>query len=139
MIGNGNPEIYNNPNDFYFQSRPGDNQGGMYNNYTNPMNQNYPQNPDSNNFNSNMDNIVRSTLKSRGIVLKNDHNQSNLNNSPNMSYNRNQTAERKRALLNNIQQQMSLTNNSKLQELEKRKKEDEKYTNEMERGYPFGR
>jgi hypothetical protein len=106
----------------------------QYNNM-NSYNNNNNNNNNGNNFNQTMDNIVKNNLKERGIHLKNDLNTSNYNNSPIRA----QTAEKKKILLDNIQLQMNLTKNTKLQELERKKKEDEKYLQDISNRYPFGR
>jgi hypothetical protein len=123
-------------------------QGQMYNhntgfNYQNTFPQQEINNPPNQmNFNQNMDHIVRNTLISRGM-LNTDHKQSN-SFSP-VHYNQKfengavDDKERKKMLLNNIQQQIVLTKNSKQMELERKRKEDEKYLNDMLNFYPFGR
>lgn len=50
-----------------------------------------------------------------------------------------QDAERHRMLLQNIQSQMNLNKPTKLQELQKRKEEDQKYIQDMQNCFPFGR
>jgi hypothetical protein len=86
-------------------------------------------------FNNNMNHLVRSTHKDRGVVMKENGGATPYNN----NFQNNQNVERKKQLLSNIQQQMTLSKSSKLQELERKRKEDEKYLNEMNNFYPFGR
>jgi hypothetical protein len=110
------------------------------------FNKNNLSSVNNNNFNQNMNNIVKSTLKSRGVIFtqdderQNPHNQnipvSSYRNNDNNNY---EVTERKKMLLNNIQQQISLTKNSKLLELEKKKLEEDKYVKDMQQFYPFGR
>jgi hypothetical protein len=104
------------------------------------------------NFNQNMNELVRSNLKSRGINLV-DYQNMNSNQQAFHDYNRaqgenysfgysstnNESNERKRMLLNNIQQQMLLNRNTKINELERKRREDEKYLRDIESSYPFGK
>lgn len=128
--GNGNypPNFSFNPNfnnNYNNSNGNNNNNGQFFSEISPPFNVN-------NDFNSSMNNIVRNNLKSRGISFRNDNIHNSSNNSPLVS-------DRKKLLLNSIQQQMGLTKNTKLQELERKRKEDEKYVLEMGTRYPFGR
>ena len=85
---------------------------------------------DVNNINQGLNNIVRKDLKSRGIV--------NLNSSP-FQQNRAREVERKAEILQNIKQQINLDKKNKMDELENKKIEDDKYLYAMENSYPFGK
>jgi hypothetical protein len=139
MFDNGINNMYNRPiSNFGEQSRNNQNINGYNNQYYNNNNNQYNNNnmnSNGNNFNQTMDNIVKNNLKERGIHLKSDLNTSNYNISPIRA----QTAEKKKILLDSIQLQMNLTKNTKLQELERKKKEDEKYLQDISNRYPFGR
>lgn len=99
-----------------------------------PMNynNNYPPQPSErnpNSINQDLNNLVRSELQSRGISMARS--------SP--KYIREQEQEKKKMLLENIQNQMNLTKNTKIQELMRKRKEDEQYLKDMEKTFPFGR
>jgi hypothetical protein len=98
-----------------------------FNNFNNNLN-------NTEDFNRNMNNIVKSNLQSRGISFKNNNHDRSMTKSP---YRHDK--DKKKLLLNSIQQQIGMTKNSKFLELEKRRKEDEKYLTEMSSSYPFGR
>ena len=108
---NSNNNINNNNQNNQSQNNEFKNNGE---NSYNPRNYN-----DLNNINQGLNNIVRSDLKSRGLV-----------NSNNSSFHQNHTrgeVERKGAILENIKQQISLDNKHKRDELDKKKREDDKY------------
>ncbi len=126
----------NNNNNISMQNNINNMQPLAYNNnFNNQMYNPIPFHPTYDNFNQNMNNIVKEKLLSRGVVMS--KNQSPINNK-NFDINVNDT-ERKKMLLNNIQQQINMTKNSKMIELEKKRKEDEKYLNDIQNFYPFGR
>ena len=102
------------------------------NNNFNTLNNNYNNNnyQNSNDINSGMNEYVRQELKSRGVNL-------GRGNSPRSI--KFAEMEKKKTLLNNIQNQINLTKSTKLEELKKRQEEDAKYLKDMVICYPFGR
>jgi hypothetical protein len=130
--GNHQPPMMNIPqmnNPYYQMSNP------QFNNSTPNQYNPYHHEPIPSDVNRSMNKLVKSAHKDRGIIVK--------DNGATTPYGNNNFNEehqqRKLQLLNNIQQQLSLTKSNKLLELEKRKKEDEKYLNDMNNFYPFGR
>ena len=106
--------------------------GSQFNNEQNPYQQpqNFQNMSNPGNINQNLNEIVRNQLMSRGITI-------GRNNSP--YYIKQQDQERKKVLLENIQTQMSLTKNTKLKELQRKRQEDEQYLKDMVNSFPFGR
>lgn len=86
---------------------------------------------DPNNINQSLNIAVRNDLKSRGLIhgtgspFDKEHDRSE--------------AERKNVILNNFKQQINLSKNNKMLELEKKRREDDRYLSELENNYPFGR
>jgi hypothetical protein len=116
--------------------------GGI--NYTDStMNQNYnpintmTDSSTNSDFNRGMNHLVKSAHKDRGVMVKENGLNTPYHNPTNNI--KGDNTERKKQLLNNIQQQMTLSRSSRLQELEKKRLEDEKYMSEMNNYYPFGR
>ena len=81
-------------------------------------------------INQGLNNYVRENLQSRGLHV------GRISSPRSIKMNE---RERKKYLLNNIQNQINLTKMTKLEELKKRKEEDEKYLKDMIVNYPFGR
>ena len=96
------------------------------------VNNKQPVYHDPNNINQSLNHIVRNDLKSRGMIQGN-------NSTPFHREHAKSEQERKMAILNNIKQQINLSQNNKIQELERKRKEDDKYLYAMENNYPFGR
>ena len=87
-------------------------------------------NKQSGNINLDLNEYVRNKLLSRGITIARS--------SP-YYIKQQQEQERKKTLLENIQNQMNLSKNSKLKELQKKRIEDQKYLKDMINSFPFGR
>ena len=142
---NFNNSNYNNQNNYnnnnnYNDNYPYDyNNQNNYNNYNNTNSQDQFPNYNKSNFfiNGDMNNYFRSLLKSRGIGLS----RGNLLNKGNDKFEdlRQREQDRKKILMNNILNQISLSNTSKLEELERQKKEDQQYLKDMINSFPFGR
>ena len=109
-----------------FSSTPTQNQN---NNNSNDSNNNNNSNNNCD-INLDMNQYVRQELKSRGVHYARG-------NSPRSI--KFEEIVKKRALLNNIQNQISLTKSTKLEELKKKREEDAKYLKDMVLCYPFGR
>ena len=87
-------------------------------------------NKQSGNINLDLNEYVRNKLLSRGITIARS--------SP-YYIKQQQEQERKKTLLENIQNQMNLSKNSKLKELQRKRIEDQKYLKDMINSFPFGR
>ena len=142
---NFNNSNYNNQNNYknnnnYNNNYPYDyNNQNNYNNYNNTNSKDQFPNYNKSNFfiNRDMNNYFRSLLKSRGIGLS----RGNLLNKGNDKFEdlRQKEQDRKKILMNNILNQISLSNSSKMEELERQKKEDQQYLKDMINSFPFGR
>ncbi|MCQ2820047.1 MAG: hypothetical protein MJ252_22500 [archaeon] len=80
--------------------------------------------------NQGIDQVVRNTLKSRGI------NFARMQTPEQVKVN---DREKKKELLDNIQAQLTLNKRTKYEELLRKRKEDEKYLQDMNTCFPFGR
>ena len=100
-------------------------------NLNNGYNNNYNRNDNfGNNINQGMNEYSKNEVSSRG----------NINfRSPSPRQIRMEEQERKKMLLNNIQSQINLTRQTKLEQMKKNKEEDAKYLKDMMVYYPFGR
>ena len=87
-------------------------------------------NRQSGNINLDLNEYVRNKLLSRGITIARS--------SP-YYIKQQQEQERKKTLLENIQNQMNLSRNTKLKELQRKRIEDQKYLKDMINSFPFGR
>ena len=101
--------------------------------------QNFSNTYDNRNYNQNNRNYTPN-LNQRA----NNQNNMSLNNninirSPSPRQIRMEELERKKTLLNNIQSQINLTRQTKLEQMNKNKEEDAKYLRDMMIYYPFGR
>ena len=124
-------------------SNPNSNRVNFQDNPNNYNNNNYNTLPEKD-FNTDMNSIVRSNLKSRGLIpnnkLNNNHGTTSLNMSNSESAdNKEEEFNRKRGILNNIKQQIEMNLNTKAEDVNRRKMDDEKYLNDMRVFYPFGR
>ena len=135
---NNNHNNYNNNNFQNNNFQNYNNNINYNNNYPNNQNINYSYSPNEyngyNNFNNSinqeMNNYFRTELKSRGINLTRGNSIQNI---------REQERERKKALRDNIESQIALSKQTKLEELMRKRKEDEQYLKDMEICFPFGR
>ena len=99
-------------------------------NLNNGYNNNYRNDNFGNNINQGMNEYSKNEVSSRG----------NINfRSPSPRQIRMEEQERKKMLLNNIQSQINLTRQTKLEQMKKNKEEDAKYLKDMMVYYPFGR
>ena len=99
-------------------------------NLNNGYNNNYRNDNFGNNINQGMNEYSKNEVSSRG----------NINfRSPSPRQIRMEEQERKKTLLNNIQSQINLTRQTKLEQMKKNKEEDAKYLKDMMVYYPFGR
>jgi len=100
-------------------------------NLNNGYNNNYNRNDNfGNNINQGMNEYSKNEVSSHG----------NINfRSPSPRQIRMEEQERKKMLLNNIQSQINLTRQTKLEQMKKNKEEDAKYLKDMMVYYPFGR
>ena len=135
---NNNHNNYNNNNFQNNNFQNYNNNINYNNNYPNNQNINYSYSPNEyngyNNFNNSinqeMNNYFRTELKSRGVNLTRGNSIQNI---------REQERERKKALRDNIENQIALSKQNKLEELMRKRKEDEQYLKDMEICFPFGR
>ena len=140
MMNNGN--INNNYNPNYanqtqrinndFQEQNFQNNINNQKNFSNTYNNNYNRNNNNyqNNINQGMNDYVRKEMASHGNM--------NFRN-PSPRQIRMEEQERKRMLLNNIQSQINLKRQTKLEQMNKNKEEDAKYLKDMMVYFPFGR
>jgi hypothetical protein len=122
QLSNGGQNLMNN--DYNMNNRSNSMISHLPQSFNNQFMNNTIPNP---NINQEMDYLVRNNLKSRGVNMHDFNNRDNLD------------GDRKRMFLNNIQNQILLTKNTKTMELDRKKKEDEKFLNDMQNNYPFGR
>ena len=121
---NQTQQINNDYQEQNFQNN--NNQQKLNNGYNN----NYRNDNFGNNINQGMNEYSKNEVSSRG----------NINfRSPSPRQIRKEEKERKKMLLNNIQSQINLTRQTKLEQMKKNKEEDAKYLKDMMVYYPFGR
>lgn len=163
-----NPNIQYNPNGFYGPKPDSFNYGfsakteNGLNTYPNPLmnrshlsdqqqiNSNYfggstnTRSPNTNrpDFNSQMNNIVRNQIISRGkepTLNQTNLHSNNYNNSPNSSLGKQEESIRKKMLLENIQEQMLMHSENNKNNKQKKYQDDLAYLNNIKNYYPFGR
>ena len=114
-----------------------------YYDQNNPNYQSNPINSNNNNNNNNTNPNPNGTLNQMNQEINNNMNQilnGNINNTFNNNNNPLDTQNlKKKNIMEAIQQQLQSNKNSKMQELVKKKMEDQKYLSEMDTYNPFGR
>ena len=128
---------FNNNLNNNFQNRNFNN--NQRNNYNNDMNYNqnlnnineFPRyNQYNNSINRDINNFFRSELKSSGVGLSRGNSYHEI---------KERERERKKALMESFENQIALRNKTKLEELKRKKKEDQQYLKDMVNYFPFGR